>query len=152
MAKPGDVIDVPELGVRVEFLATAESTDGAYTEVDVVGRPQGLHHASRHVHVGVTEHHTVLEGSMKVKLHGKMHILGPGDEITIPPDTPHDQQPGEQGGGPDPHPPDPERPQRRVLRAPRRARLQPLRLPQAALGARSSCASSARPATPPARA
>ena len=46
MAKPGDVIDVPELGVRVEFRATAESTGGEYTEVDVVGRPKRLHHAS----------------------------------------------------------------------------------------------------------
>ena len=34
MAKPGDVIDVPELGLRFEFRATAESTGGAYSEVD----------------------------------------------------------------------------------------------------------------------
>ena len=70
MAKPGDVIDVPQLGVRVEFLATAESTHGAYTEVDVVGRPKGFIRAS-HVHVGVSEQLTVLEGALKVKLHGK---------------------------------------------------------------------------------
>ena len=62
MAKPGDVIDVPELGVRVVFLATAESTDGAYTEVDVIGRAKGFITVG-HVHVGVTEHHTVLEGA-----------------------------------------------------------------------------------------
>jgi quercetin dioxygenase-like cupin family protein/uncharacterized protein YndB with AHSA1/START domain len=98
MAKPGDVIDVPELGVRVVFLATSESTDGAYTEVDVIGRAKGFITVS-HVHVGVTEHHTVLEGSMKVKLHGKVHLLGPGDEITIPPDTPHFQKPGKEARG-----------------------------------------------------
>ena len=70
MAKPGDVIDVPQLGVRVQFLATGESTGGAYTEVDVVGRPKGFIRAA-HVHVGVSEQLTVLEGALKVKLHGK---------------------------------------------------------------------------------
>jgi quercetin dioxygenase-like cupin family protein len=98
MAKPGDVIDVPELGVRVEFIATAESTDGAYTEVDVVGRARGFITLS-HVHVGVTEHHTVLEGSMKVKLFGKVRTLRAGDTITIPPDTPHYQKPGPEPSG-----------------------------------------------------
>ena len=72
MAKPGDVIDVPELGVRVEFRATAESTGGAYTEVDVIGAPEGLHHRRATSTSGVTEHHTVIEGSMRVKLHGKV--------------------------------------------------------------------------------
>jgi mannose-6-phosphate isomerase-like protein (cupin superfamily) len=98
MAKPGDVIDVPELGVRVVFLATSESTDGAYTEVDVIGTPKGFITVG-HVHVGVTEHHTVLEGSMRVKLDGRTHVLGPGEEITIPPDTPHTQRPGSKERG-----------------------------------------------------
>ena len=30
---------------------------------------------------------------MRVKLHGRTHVLNAGDEITIPPDTPHTQQP-----------------------------------------------------------
>jgi quercetin dioxygenase-like cupin family protein/uncharacterized protein YndB with AHSA1/START domain len=98
MAKPGDVIDVPELGVKVEFRATNESTGGEYSEVDVVGRAKGFI-TLMHVHVGVAEHHTVIDGSMKVKLHGKVHTLGPGDEITIPPDTPHYQKPGGEGTG-----------------------------------------------------
>ena len=76
MAKPGDVIDVPQLGVRVHFLATGESTDGAYTEVDVVGRPKGFIRAA-HVHVGVSEQLTVLEGALKVKLHGRTYVLAP---------------------------------------------------------------------------
>ena len=118
MARPGDVIEVPQLGVRVQFLATHESTGGAYTEVDVIGRPKGFIRAA-HVHVGVTEHHTVLQGAMRIKLRGKMHVLAPGDELTIPPDTPHTQQPGRKRPRPCPHPADPERPQRRVLRAAR---------------------------------
>ena len=84
MAKPGDVIDVPELGVRVEFRATAESTGGAYTEVDVIGRPKGFITRRRTCTSGVTEHHTVIEGAMQVKLHGKVHVLSAGDEIDDP--------------------------------------------------------------------
>jgi quercetin dioxygenase-like cupin family protein/uncharacterized protein YndB with AHSA1/START domain len=98
MAKPGDVIDVPDLGVRVVFLATGESTNGAFTEVDVIGKAKGFITVG-HVHVGVTEHHTVLDGSMRVKLHGKVHLLEAGDEITIPPDTPHSQRPGSERSG-----------------------------------------------------
>ena len=92
MAQPGDVIEVPALAIRIEFRATHASTGGAYTEVDVVGRPRGFIRVA-HVHVGVTEHHTVIAGAMRVKLHGKTHILGPGDELVIPPDTPHQQHP-----------------------------------------------------------
>ena len=42
MAKPGDVIEVPDLNLRFEFRATAESTGGEYAEVDAVGRPRGF--------------------------------------------------------------------------------------------------------------
>jgi quercetin dioxygenase-like cupin family protein/uncharacterized protein YndB with AHSA1/START domain len=98
MAKPGDVIDAPQLGVKLEFRATSQSTGGAYTEVDVVGRPKGFILVT-HVHVGVTEHHTVIEGSMKVKVHGQLHVLRAGEEIEIPPDTPHYQLPGSDDTG-----------------------------------------------------
>jgi quercetin dioxygenase-like cupin family protein/uncharacterized protein YndB with AHSA1/START domain len=98
MAKPGDVIDVPQLGLRFEFQATAEETGGEYTEVDVIGRPRGFIRAL-HVHVGSTERHTVIAGAMKVKLHGRTHVLNPGDSIEIPPDTPHSQLPHGDGPG-----------------------------------------------------
>ncbi len=42
MAKPGDVIEVPQLSLRFEFRETAETTGGDYSEVDVVGRPKGF--------------------------------------------------------------------------------------------------------------
>ena len=92
MAKPGDVIDVPALGLQVEFRATAESTGGTYSEVDIVGRPKGFVTVP-HAHRGQTETHTVIEGAMRVKLAGQTHILNPGDSITIPPDTVHRQLP-----------------------------------------------------------
>ena len=122
----------PQLGVRVEFRATSESTAGEYTEVDVVGRAKGFITVS-HVHVGVTEHHTVIEGSMKVKLHGKVHTLDAGRRDHDPAGHAALPEARRRRRRADPHPPDAERAQRRVLRAPGQARLQPLRLSQARL-------------------
>jgi quercetin dioxygenase-like cupin family protein/uncharacterized protein YndB with AHSA1/START domain len=98
MAKPGDVVDVPAIGLRFEFRETAESTGGAYSEVDVIGRPKGFIKGP-HVHPGQTETHTVIEGSMRVRFHGQMHILNPGDSITIPPGARHTQLPHGAGQG-----------------------------------------------------
>jgi quercetin dioxygenase-like cupin family protein/uncharacterized protein YndB with AHSA1/START domain len=91
-------IDVPEIGLHFEFLHTAEETGGAYTQALVTGRPRGFIRQP-HVHVGQTERHEVLEGSLVVKLDGVKHVLGPGDSIEIPPDTPHSQTPGGPGIG-----------------------------------------------------
>jgi hypothetical protein len=42
MARPGDVLEVPALGVRVEFRRTAAETGGELVEFDLVGRPRGF--------------------------------------------------------------------------------------------------------------
>src|SRR3954452_23362075 len=98
MAKSGDVIEVPELGLRFEFRHSAQETGGAFTEVDVIGRPKGFIRAM-HVHRGQVETHTVISGAMRVKLHGKTHVLNPGQSIEIPADAPHSQLPAGKGPG-----------------------------------------------------
>jgi quercetin dioxygenase-like cupin family protein/uncharacterized protein YndB with AHSA1/START domain len=98
MAKPGDVVVAPEIGLRAEFRATAESTGGEYLEVDVIGRPKGFVRAA-HVHPGQTERHEVIAGAMKVAFNGQTHILRAGDSIEVPPDTPHTQLPAGDGPG-----------------------------------------------------
>jgi quercetin dioxygenase-like cupin family protein/uncharacterized protein YndB with AHSA1/START domain len=98
MVKPGDVMEVPEIGLRFEFRATAESTGGEYAQVDVVGRPRGFIRAA-HVHRGQTETHEVIEGSLRVVFNGQTHILHAGDTIDVPPDTPHSQLPHGDGPG-----------------------------------------------------
>ena len=35
----------------------------------------------------------MIEGVMRLRLDGKEHLLGPGDEMTTPPGTPHAQLP-----------------------------------------------------------
>src|SRR4051812_32367817 len=98
MAKSGDVIEVPQLGLRFEFVETAMETGGEYTVVDVIGRPKGFIRLA-HVHRGQTQVHTVLKGAMRVGLHGKTHVLAPGDSIEIPPDAPHTELPAGDGPG-----------------------------------------------------
>jgi mannose-6-phosphate isomerase-like protein (cupin superfamily)/uncharacterized protein YndB with AHSA1/START domain len=98
MAKPGDVLEVPAIGLRFEFRATAESTGGEYVEVDVIGRPRGFIRAA-HVHTGQTERHEVISGAMKVGFGGRTRVLRAGDSIEIPPGTPHTQRPAGDGPG-----------------------------------------------------
>ena len=41
----------------------------------------------------------MIEGVMRLRLDGKEHLLGPGDEMTTPPGTPHAQLAGGDGEG-----------------------------------------------------
>ena len=98
MITPGAVLDIPRLGVRIEMRATAAETAGELLEFDVVGRARGLF-AQEHVHTAQTERHEVIEGSMRLILGGREHVLGAGDTIEVPPGTPHRQLPGGDGSG-----------------------------------------------------
>jgi quercetin dioxygenase-like cupin family protein len=98
MARPGDVVDVPQIGLRFEFRETSESTGGAFTEVDVVGRPKGFI-TGPHRHAGQAETLTAIEGEMRVRFHGRTHVLRPGDSITVPPGVRHSQRPHGAGAG-----------------------------------------------------
>ena len=42
MAKSGDVLDIPELGLQLRFLRTASETGGELCEFEVRGRPRGF--------------------------------------------------------------------------------------------------------------
>ncbi len=98
MTTPGAVLDIPRLGVRIEMRRTAADTAGELLEFDVVGRARGLI-AQEHIHTGQTERHEVIEGSMRLVLDGREHILRPGDAMDVPPGTPHRQLPGGDGSG-----------------------------------------------------
>ena len=96
--KAGDVLEMAPLGLRVEFLRTAEETGGQLVEMEVSGRPRGLL-AQRHIHPGQSEALEVIAGTMKVTMHGREHVLGPGQSIEVPPGTPHTQEPVGSGDG-----------------------------------------------------
>jgi uncharacterized protein YndB with AHSA1/START domain/mannose-6-phosphate isomerase-like protein (cupin superfamily) len=84
------VLQMPDLGGYVELRKTAADTDGELIEFDLVGRARGFL-AVEHVHTHQEEHYEVIEGAMRLVLDGREHLLGPGDEMTTPPGTPHAQ-------------------------------------------------------------
>jgi mannose-6-phosphate isomerase-like protein (cupin superfamily)/uncharacterized protein YndB with AHSA1/START domain len=92
------VLDMPVLGVRVELRRTAADTDGELVEFDVVGRARGFL-AAAHVHTHQSEHYEVIEGTMRLVVDGREHLLGPGDEMETPAGVTHRQLPGGEGEG-----------------------------------------------------
>jgi uncharacterized protein YndB with AHSA1/START domain/quercetin dioxygenase-like cupin family protein len=96
MAKTGDVLDIPEMGVRVRFLRTAADTGGELTEFEVVGRARGLL-TQAHVHAHQTERLEPVTGAMRLVMHGEDRLLRPGDAAEVPPGTSHRQIPVEDG-------------------------------------------------------
>jgi uncharacterized protein YndB with AHSA1/START domain/mannose-6-phosphate isomerase-like protein (cupin superfamily) len=98
MAKSGDVLEMEPVGLRVELLRTGEETGGELLEFDVVGRSRGFL-AQGHVHPTQVEHLEMIEGSMKVVIEGKDHLIGPGQSIEVPAGARHSQIPVGEGEG-----------------------------------------------------
>jgi quercetin dioxygenase-like cupin family protein/uncharacterized protein YndB with AHSA1/START domain len=88
MARPGDVLEAPSFGARIEFRRTAAETGGELVEFDVVGKPRGMI-AQAHVHPGQQERLEVIEGAMKLREGGRTRILRAGEVATTPPGTAH---------------------------------------------------------------
>jgi quercetin dioxygenase-like cupin family protein/uncharacterized protein YndB with AHSA1/START domain len=98
MAKSGDVLDIPELGIRVRFTKTAAETGGDFCEYEVIGRARGFL-VQEHVHPSQTERLEPLSGSLKVVMDDRAYALNPGEAHTIPPGTPHIHAPMGTGAG-----------------------------------------------------
>ena len=90
MAKSGDVLEAPELGIAVEFRRTAAETGGEVLELDVIGRPRGFL-TQEHVHTAQAERIEVLQGEYTLVVDGVEHALGVGASMEVPPGTPHRQ-------------------------------------------------------------
>jgi quercetin dioxygenase-like cupin family protein len=89
---PGDVLEVPEAGIRLEIRRTGADTGGEYAEFDVIGRPRGLF-AGSHVHELHAEHIEVVAGAMRLRLDGREQVLRPGDSVVVPIGASHAQRP-----------------------------------------------------------
>jgi quercetin dioxygenase-like cupin family protein/uncharacterized protein YndB with AHSA1/START domain len=98
MAKPGEVLDAPSLGVQIEFRRTTEQTRGELLEFDVIGRPQGFI-TRAHVHPGQSERHEVIEGAMRMTTRGVETTLGPGEAFDTPAGQAHTHVPAADGPG-----------------------------------------------------
>jgi mannose-6-phosphate isomerase-like protein (cupin superfamily) len=96
--KPGTVLDIAALGLRVEIRRTAEQTGGELVEFDVVGRARGFI-AQAHVHTAQAERHEVVEGTMRLVVDGRERLLRPGQAVEVPAGTSHRQLPGDDHSG-----------------------------------------------------
>jgi uncharacterized protein YndB with AHSA1/START domain/mannose-6-phosphate isomerase-like protein (cupin superfamily) len=96
MAKSGDVLQIPDLGVRIVFDRVG-AEDGEL-RVEVLGRARGIL-TQEHVHLGRVERHEVLSGAMRLVLDGRDHLLREGEAMEVPAGTPHRQVPAGAGEG-----------------------------------------------------
>ena len=69
-------------GVRATITTPAESTGGAYVEMDCVLDPGGG--TDPHAHPRQEERYEVLEGTLEVLSEGEWRRLGAGETLTIP--------------------------------------------------------------------
>jgi uncharacterized protein YndB with AHSA1/START domain/quercetin dioxygenase-like cupin family protein len=96
MAKAGDVLEMEQLGCRVQLVRTAEETNGELVEFDVLGRPRGFL-IQPHIHTNLVEHYEVLGGKFKLVVDGDERVLGPGETAQTPAGVAHRQMPGDDG-------------------------------------------------------
>jgi mannose-6-phosphate isomerase-like protein (cupin superfamily)/uncharacterized protein YndB with AHSA1/START domain len=89
-----DIVTVPGLGLRFEIRSRSDEL----LEFDAVGRTRGFI-TQYHVHTKQSEHFEVIEGTLKLVVDGREHLLGPGETMEIPAGTPHRQIAGDEGEG-----------------------------------------------------
>jgi uncharacterized protein YndB with AHSA1/START domain/mannose-6-phosphate isomerase-like protein (cupin superfamily) len=98
VAKAGDRLEIPDLGIRIELRRTGEDTAGELLEIDVIGRPRGFI-TQEHVHTAQRERHEVVAGGLKLVLAGREHVLRSGETMEVPAGTPHRQLPADEPTG-----------------------------------------------------
>ena len=84
MAHEGQQITNPRTGQRMTFVELREDL----LRIDTVNPPTAEREPV-HVHPRQESGAEVLEGSLVFEMAGQTRRLGPGDRITIPPNTPH---------------------------------------------------------------
>ena len=75
-------------GEVLTFLRTAADTDGALVEIETVLGP-GMKGPPLHVHLRETESFRITEGELSVRTGRRWSRHHLGDELTVPPGTPH---------------------------------------------------------------
>ncbi|MGH3145496.1 MAG: cupin domain-containing protein [Rubrobacter sp.] len=86
VAYPGKVIESPT--TRLVFKQTAQDTDGELLRFEQVVKAR-TPEVQEHRHPRQEERFVVLAGRMGVRAAGDKKVLGPGEEVTVPRDTPH---------------------------------------------------------------
>jgi mannose-6-phosphate isomerase-like protein (cupin superfamily) len=88
--KDGRTIRNPAIGHRITFLQTGEETNGELLQIlYVVEAPEMGPAIPLHIHLHTSERFEVLNGQLGVILEGERRVLVAGQEVLIPPGTPH---------------------------------------------------------------
>ena len=88
MARPGEVLEVPALGLSIEFRRTTAETSGELLEFDLVGRPGGFF-TQPHVHPLQNERHDVIEGRFWIRTVALERLYGAGEAVETPAGVEH---------------------------------------------------------------
>jgi quercetin dioxygenase-like cupin family protein len=88
MIKPGDTLTNAVTGERMTFLKTSSETGGESVLVELEAEP-GAFVAAAHIHPSQTETFEVLEGTLAVKLDGKLLEANAGDVLVVEPGVAH---------------------------------------------------------------
>jgi mannose-6-phosphate isomerase-like protein (cupin superfamily) len=84
----GRVIANPLFGERIRFLKTAPDTNGELVQYESWMAPGGTVGVA-HIHPIQTSHFLVISGRASFRVNGGDIELGPGEQLTVPPRTPH---------------------------------------------------------------
>jgi quercetin dioxygenase-like cupin family protein len=88
MIRPGEQLENPVTGEVLIFQETAAESDGEVVRVETVVEPGGFV-AAAHVHPAQTERFTMLAGAVEFRVGGEIVHASAGDEVVVPPGTPH---------------------------------------------------------------
>jgi mannose-6-phosphate isomerase-like protein (cupin superfamily) len=78
----------PKAGTKTVFIATAESTNGDYVEIEVTYPPDSAK-PPRHLHPAQEERFTLRSGELSVLRGDESFSVGTGEEFVVPPGTAH---------------------------------------------------------------
>jgi len=87
MAHAGDVIRNPVTGETVTFLETAAETDGRLLRLEMASEHAAV---GPHQHPKIAERWDLQEGTVRMHVAGREHVLTAPAQILIPAATPHD--------------------------------------------------------------
>jgi len=82
------IVENATTGERVRFVRTAEETGGELLVMEDHWTRPG-HVVPRHIHPGIEERWTVIEGLVAYNVDGAETIAGPGDSVVAPAGSPH---------------------------------------------------------------
>lgn len=88
IGRENDIVVNRATGERIRFMLTAADTGGELLVMEDHWTRPG-HVVPRHVHPGIEERWTVIEGRVAYSVDGVETVAGPGDSVVAPPGVPH---------------------------------------------------------------